>query len=435
MLNYLLVFVPIAMLLEWVFHASPTLIFGAAALAILPLAGLMGQATEEIAARTGSAVGGLLNATFGNATELIIAFFALQAGKLEVVKASITGSILGNLLLVLGLALLLGGFKFKTQKFNPQNARLLSSMLFVSVLGLMIPALFDIGARGYAGVGNPASVDLSMSIATAVILILMYAANVYFSLVSHKDLLSSADDDAHHDTKWSVPVAVGVLLGATVLVALMSEFLVGALEPAAASLGLSEFFVGIIILPIIGNAAEHSSAILFAMKNKLDLAVTIALGSTIQVALLVAPLLVLLSLLVGKPMDLVLHNPFELAAVVAGVVIAASVSSDGETNWLEGALLLGLYLILAFAFFFFPAKTASKSIHTLYSVPAMSRQQVARAGVSSGTPPAVLSRTARESGLLAGHWFLVIGWSALERSTSNRPKTNAQEPAGGAKFT
>jgi len=380
MLNYLLIFVPIAMLLEWVFHASPTLIFGAAALAILPLAGLMGRATEEIATRVGSAVGGLLNATFGNATELIIAFFALRAGKLEVVKASITGSILGNLLLVLGLALLLGGFKFKTQNFNPKNARLLSSMLFVSVLGLLIPALFDIGARGYAGVGNPASVDLSMSIATAVILILMYAANVYFSLVTHKDLLSSASDDQHsddehHEAKWSVPIATGVLLGATVLVAFMSEFLVGALEPAAASLGLSEFFVGIIILPIIGNAAEHSSAVLFAMKNKLDLAVTIALGSTIQVALLVAPLLVLLSLMVGKPMDLVLHNPFELAAVVAGVVIAASVSSDGETNWLEGALLLGLYLILAFAFFFFPAKNQSKPAETRLTVPIFARAE------------------------------------------------------------
>ena len=386
MLNYLLIFVPIAMLLEWVIHASPTLIFGTAALAILPLAGLMGRATEEIATRTGSAIGGLLNATFGNATELIIAFFALQAGKLEVVKASITGSILGNLLLVLGLALLLGGFKFKTQKFNSQNARILSSMLFVSVIGLMIPALFDIGARGYAGVKNPASVDLSMSIATAVILILMYAANVYFSLVSHKDLLSSADDEHHETAKWSVPLAVGVLLGATAMVALMSEFLVGALEPAAASLGMSEFFVGIIILPIIGNAAEHSSAILFAMKNKMDLAITIALGSTIQVALLVAPLLVLLSLLVGQPMDLVLHNPFELAAVIAGVVIAASVASDGETNWLEGALLLGLYLILGFAFFFFPAKEESKPAETRLNAPAVSRvggEQMARVYGSS----------------------------------------------------
>jgi len=385
MLNYLLVFVPIAMLLEWVFHASPTLIFVAAALAILPLAGLMGQATEEISTRVGSAAGGLLNATFGNATELIIAFFALQAGKLEVVKASITGSILGNLLLVLGLALLLGGFKFKTQNFNLKNARLLSSMLFVSVLGLLIPALFDFGARSYAGVANPAGVDLSMSVATAVILIVLYAANVYFSLVSHKDMLSSAaNDHADHETKWSIPVAVGVLLGATVLVAFMSEFLVGALESAAASLGLSEFFVGIIVLPIIGNAAEHSSAVLFAMKNKLDLAVTIALGSTIQVALLVAPLLVLLSLLIGKPMDLVLHNPFELAAVVAGVVIAASVSSDGETNWLEGALLLGMYFILAFAFFFFPAKMASKPAHTQMNVPALARAEVSSGWIAAG---------------------------------------------------
>ncbi|MBB6098389.1 Ca2+:H+ antiporter [Deinobacterium chartae] len=357
MLNWLLIFLPIAVYLEFT-HAPGTWIFIAAALAILPLAGLMGRATEELATKTGSAVGGLLNATFGNATELIIAFFALQAGKLEVVKASITGSILGNLLLVLGLAVFLGGLRFKTQVFNRHNAGLVTSLLTISVLGLLIPAMFDLASRSFAGERNPAGIDLSLSVATAVVLILIYIANIIFSLFTHKNVLSAHDEghgEAHSGPAWSVPVAVGVLLAATVAVAFMSEFLVGSLEEATAALGLSEFFVGIILIPIIGNAAEHAAAIVFAMKNKMDLAVTIALGSTVQVALLVAPLLVLLSLLVGRPMDLVLHNPLELAAVVAGVVIANNIARDGESNWIEGLMLLGVYVILAFAFFFFPA--------------------------------------------------------------------------------
>lgn len=353
MLNWLLIFVPIAIGLELT-HANGTLIFLASALAILPLAGLMGEATEELALRTGSTIGGLLNATFGNATELIIAFFALQAGKIDVVKASITGSILGNLLLVLGLAIFLGGLKHKTQHFNKQSAGLITSLLILSVLALMIPALFDIGSRSFAHIANPATIDLNVSVATAILLILVYIANIYFTLVTHKDILSSHDDEGHSQPKWSVPVAVGVLLGSTVMVGFMSEFLVGSLEVATHALGLSEFFVGIILIPIIGNAAEHSSAILFAMKNKMDLAVTIALGSTIQVALLVAPLLVLLSLAIGKPMDLVLHNPLELMAIFAGVLIANSIAKDGETNWLEGLMLLVVYGILGFAFFYFP---------------------------------------------------------------------------------
>lgn len=352
-INLLLIFVPIAFVLEFA-HASGTLIFVCAALAILPLAGWMGRATEELAVRAGSTVGGLLNATFGNATELIIAFFALQAGKLTVVTASIVGSILGNLLLVLGLALLLGGVRHKVQRFNVQSAGTITSLLTLSVIGLLVPTIFDFAARAVVGPERASALDVNLSDATAVILIVLYAANIVFTLVTHRDLLSTADEDHEaHPAKWSVPLAVGVLLGATLLVAFMSEFLVASLETATAALGLSEFFVGLILIPIIGNAAEHAAAVTFALRNKMDLAMTIALGSTVQVALLVAPLLVLLALAVGQPLNLVL-TPLELVSVAAAVFIANSVARDGETNWLEGALLLGVYAILGFAVFFFP---------------------------------------------------------------------------------
>jgi Ca2+:H+ antiporter len=358
MLNLLLVFVPITFLMEYVFHPSDTILFASACLAILPLAGLMGRATEELAVRTGSAIGGLLNATFGNATELIIAFFALQAGKVDVVKASITGSIIGNMLLVLGLAIFLGGLKFQTQRFNNQSARVTASMLVIAMIGFLIPALFDLTERTVFGASDASILvdDARLALGVSFVLIALYGANIFFSLVTHKDLLSTAEDEHEgHTPKWSVPLALGVLLASAVLVGFMSEFLVGSLEGFTSTFGLSELFVGLIIIPIVGNAAEHASAIVFAMKNKMDLAVTIALGSTIQVALLVAPLLVILSFLIGRPMDLVLHNPLELATLVGAVFIGNSVAQDGETNWLEGVMLLGVYVILGIAFFFLPA--------------------------------------------------------------------------------
>lgn len=354
-LNALLVFLPIAVFLE-LSGGSPTLIFLSAALAILPLAGIMGQATEQLATRTGSTVGGLLNATFGNATELIIAFFALQAGKLDVVKASIVGSILGNLLLVMGLAVLAGGLRFKEQRFNVKNATTIASLLTVSVLALMIPTLFDLTARA-AAPGEVLQLDVNLSEATAFVLILVYVGYLYFTLRTHRDLLSTADEGHGPEQGgplWSVPRAVGVLLAATVAVAFMSEFLVGTLEAATASLGLTEFFVGLILIPIIGNAAEHAAAVMFALRDRMNLSMTISLGSTVQVALLVAPLLVLAGLIVGQPMNLVV-TPLELAAIIGAVVIANSVVRDGETNWLEGLLLLAVYVILACAVFFYPA--------------------------------------------------------------------------------
>ena len=355
-LNWLLVFVPVTFWLELT-HASETLIFGGACLAILPLAGLMGNATEQLAFRTGSTIGGLLNATFGNATELIIAFFALSAGNFEVVKASLTGSIIGNLLLVLGLSIFLGGLRYPRQRFNAQAAQVTASLLTISVIAFIVPALFDLTERSL-GVGAAAVRidDTHLALGVSVVLIGLYVANLIFSLVTHRDMLSESDDS--HDEEagsWSPLLAVGVLLAATVLVGFMSEYLVGSLEGFTTDLGLSEFFVGLIIIPIVGNAAEHAAAVMFALKNKMGLAVTIALGSTTQIALFVAPLLVVLSFVIGKPMDLILNNSLELVALIGAVFIANSVARDGETNWLEGLMLLGVYLILGIAFFFLPS--------------------------------------------------------------------------------
>ncbi len=355
-LNILLVFIPVTFWLEFT-HASDTLIFGAACLAILPLAGLMGTATEQLAVRTGSTIGGLLNATFGNATELIIAFFALSAGKFDVVKASITGSIIGNLLLVLGLALFLGGLRHTRQTFNAHSAQVMASLLTISVIAFLVPALFDFTERSFGVAPEDVRIDdAQLALGVSVVLIALYVANIVFSLVTHRDLLSESDEGHEHEGKpWSPLLAIGVLLGATVLVGFMSEVLVGSLEGFTEAFGLSEFFVGLIIIPIVGNAAEHAAAVVFAIKNKMGLAVTIALGSTIQIALLVAPILVILSFVIGKPMDLVLNNPLELVALFGAVFIANSVARDGETNWLEGFMLLGVYLILGIAFFFLPS--------------------------------------------------------------------------------
>lgn len=367
-LNLLLVFVPVAFFLKFT-HASDTWIFICAALAILPLAGLMGHATEELAIRTGSTIGGLLNATFGNATELIIAFFALNAGKFDVVKASITGSIIGNLLLVLGLALFLGGIKYQTQVFNAQTAKATASLLVISIIAFLIPALFDLTEKSFGITAERVLIDdANLALGVSVILIALYGANLIFSLFTHKDMLSPADEEqgheAHaHDAKWGLRMALIILLAATVLVGFMSELLVASLEGFTETFGLSEFFVGLIIIPIVGNAAEHAAAIFFAMKNKMDLAITIALGSTVQIALLVAPLLVILSFIIRKPMDLVLSNPLEIGTLIGAVLIANSVAKDGETNWLEGLMLLGVYAILAIAFYFLPNPPAGFGGH------------------------------------------------------------------------
>ena len=353
MLNWLLVFVPITAILEFFVRPGDVWIFASAALAIVPIAALMGQATENLAAKAGSTIGGLLNATFGNATELIIAFFALRAGKLEVVKASITGSMIGNLLLVLGLALFLGGLRHQRQRFNPNAAGALASLLVIVMIAFLVPALFDLTERVSGVAQDQARIgDERFSLAASFVLIGLYLCNMVFSLFTHKDLLSSADE-TEHEGGWSVPRSIGTLALATLTVAWLSEMLVGSLEGFTSTLGVSELFAGLIIIPIIGNAAEHAASV-FAIKDKLDLTFQIAVGATIQIALLVAPILVILSFLIGKPMDLVIRSPLELAGLVGATLITASVARDGETNWLEGAMLLGVFLLLALAFFFVP---------------------------------------------------------------------------------
>ncbi len=350
----LLIFVPIAIVLE-VMHAPPVWIFLISALALLPLAQWMGKATEELAARAGSTVGGLLNATFGNAAELIIAVVALNAGKIEVVKASIAGSILANLLLVLGLAIFLGGFKRERQYFNTHGANLMTTMLTLALIALMTPAFFDMAERSYFKV-DAVIPDQQFSLAAAFVLIFVYLCNIFFSLRTHKDLLTSkeADEEHEHEHAWPIAKAVGVLAAATLGVVFMAEILVGSLEEATKTLGLSEFFVGMILIPLVGNAAENATSITFALRNKMNLAVQIPVGSSMQIALLVAPLLVIIGAITGHPMDLVFHNPLVLVGLASAVFATTAVTKDGETHWLEGVMLLGVYSLLALAFFFTP---------------------------------------------------------------------------------
>jgi Ca2+:H+ antiporter len=328
----------------------------ASSLAIIPLAGLMGRATEHLAERLGAGLGGLLNASFGNAAELIIALMALRAGLLDVVKASITGSIIGNVLLVLGLSVLVGGVKYEAQTFNRTAAGLGATLLALSAIGLVVPALFHFVARG-----NPAAHEQELSLEIAIVLFVTYLLSLVFALRTHKHLYagdsagetSHAGDEALGVESWSKSKSVVVLLVATTFVALMSEFLVGAVEHTAHTFGMTDIFVGVIVVAIIGNAAEHSTAILMAAKNQMDLAMNIAVGSSIQIALFVAPALVFVGYLLGQPMNL-LFTTFEVVSVALSVGVVSLIALDGESNWMEGVQLLAVYVILAIAFYFLP---------------------------------------------------------------------------------
>jgi Ca2+:H+ antiporter len=355
-IHYLGVFIPTAVVLEIV-GATPLLIFSAAALGVIPCAAVMGEATEAIAARTGPGIGGLLNVTFGNAPELIIAFFALEAGLQEVVKASIVGSIIGNILLVLGAAMLVGGLPRDKQTFSHTAANAQVAMLFLALAALILPALFQlIHGGGLPSIGEE-RVDFGseleqISFGVALILLVTYVAGLLFSLKTHRAVFNpytEAEEEVHH---WSVKRAAIFLAVSAVLVGLMSEILVGSIEEASHDIGLSEFFVGVFIVAIVGNAAEHWVAVLVAAKDKMDLAVNIAIGSSAQIALFVAPLLVLLSFVVGPaPMALV-FNGYELGGLVFAVLIANLVTQEGESNWFEGAQLLALYAVLGLVFYF-----------------------------------------------------------------------------------
>ena len=345
-INILLVFLPVAIILRLA-DGSDMAIFATSALAIIPLAGLIGTATEEIAARTGPQIGGLLNATLGNAAELIITIFALRAGLLELVRASIIGSILGNLLLVMGLAILLGGLKNGIQTFDRRVAIMNATLLILSFMALAIPSLFD---TTFVEEGAFDS-ELLLSEGIALILIGLYLANIGYSLITHRE--TGAAVEVHHEPQWSQRLAIGVLIFATLSIVLMSEFLVGTVEPVVEELGWSELFVGVIIVPIIGNVAEHLVAVQQAIKNRMELAMTIALGSSLQIALFVAPVLVFISLLFEDKLILAFTIP-EVVALAAASYVGSLVAEDGETNWFEGLMLLGVYLIIALAFFLLP---------------------------------------------------------------------------------
>ncbi|HET7590009.1 MAG TPA: calcium/proton exchanger [Solirubrobacterales bacterium] len=347
--------IPVAVVLD-LLGAPATAIFAASALGIVPTAALMGRATEELAARSGPGIGGLLNVTFGNAPELIIALFALGQGLQEVVKASIVGSIIGNMLLVLGAAMLAGGIGRDKQRFSRTSASIQTTMLMLAGGALIMPAIFEL-VEG-SGLPQPGSESIHyggtvehLSLAVAIVLLVTYVVGLFFSLKTHRDLFNPEYED-EDSWGWSTRTSVIVLAIAGVLVGVMSEVLVGSITEASESIGLSEFFIGVIVVAIVGNAAEHWVAVLVAVKDKMDLAVNIAIGSSAQVALFVAPVLVIASFFIGSyPLALV-FNGFELGAILLAILIGNHVTADGESTWFEGVQLLAVYFVFALAFFF-----------------------------------------------------------------------------------
>lgn len=339
----------VAILLDFILRADPSLVFIVSAAAILGLAWVVGLSTERLGAISGPQVGGILNATFGNIAELIIAFFALQAGLIEVVKASITGSIIGNLLLVLGLSVLAGGLKNGPQRFSEKIAGSNAALLVLAAIGLFVPAVFAFSTGSPET--EPAGNVIEESVLVSIALMVGYALSLIFGFRNPAETLGGHEDvEEHGGPAWSGRVAVFVLLAAAVLLAFLSEILVGAIEPFVAAFGLSEFFVGVVLIPTIGNLAEHLVAVQLAFKNKMEFAMAVCYGSSLQVALFVAPILVLVGALIGQDMTLV-FTPLEVAAVAAAVGISALIALDGESNWLEGALLTIVYIILAISFF------------------------------------------------------------------------------------
>jgi Ca2+:H+ antiporter len=353
LMRLLLLLVPIALVLHYAMHAPAMWVFITAVLAIIPLAEMIRKGTEQVANIAGPAIGGLLNVTFGNMAELILAIFVLLAGRQDVVKAQITGSLIGNSLLGLGLGIVAGSFGRASQKFKKERAGMLSSMLILVVIALLLPAIFDYTERGVHAT-NVADLDDKLSLGVSVVLIAVYILNLLYTLWTHKDVfaISHHEDTDESGPQWSLAKGLGVMIGATVVTAVMAELVSGALEETSAKLGLSEFFLGIIVLAVVGNAAEYFSAVYFARKNRMELVASITVGATIQVALLVAPLLVIISHLIGKPMNLVFSSPLELIAIAAAAFAVNSIVQDGETTWFEGVLLLAVYVILGIAFLY-----------------------------------------------------------------------------------
>jgi len=352
LVTYLLLLVPLSLALAFV-HAPSLWVFAVATAAIASLAAWLRRATEQLTARAGSAIGGLLNVTLGNVTELILALFVLMAGNSSVVKATITGSIIGNSLLGLGLAILVGSRGRHIQTFKRERAGLLANLLILSVIALLLPALFNYTERSIIAIPNARAPDERLSLGVAVLLILAYLANLVHTLVTHRDIFATDEEPGH--AQWPLAITLVVLVCATAAIAVEAEFISGAIEAAAQTLGLSSFFLGLIVLPLVGNVTEYFTAVAFARDGQMDLVMSITVGSSIQMALMTAPALVLISYAIGRPMNLVFANPLELIAIVAVAFTVNAIAQDGQTTWFEGVLLLVVYLLLALAFFFLTA--------------------------------------------------------------------------------
>ncbi len=352
-MNWLLAFIPVTIILDHVGAVPAPVIFFAAAMAIIPIASLIVHSTEQLSTRTGDAVGGLLNATFGNAPELIISFVALRAGFLDMVRASLVGAIIANLLLALGIAFLLGGFRHHEQRFNPQATRAYSTMMFVAAISMAVPSAFS---RVFAPQGVVRQAQF-LNVGIACLLLVAYGLYLFFSLKTHREKFSSvevAEEVVHEEGQWSLPLAVGALVGASVTAAWISEILVGAAEGTGKAMGMSEIFIGIVLLAVIGGAAESGSAIAMGRKNKMDLSIGIALGSSIQIALFVAPVLVLASYFIApQPLDLS-FNRAEIGSLGIAVLIGSLVCGDGQSNWYKGVQLITVYAIIAMMFYLMP---------------------------------------------------------------------------------
>ncbi len=352
---WLLLLAPVSVAMASATSPESAWTFAAAILAIVPLAEWIRRATDHLARRAGPAIGGLLNVSFGNAAELILAFFVLAAGKPDVVKAQFTGSIIGNSFLGLGIAIVVGSIGREKQTFKRERAGQLSSLLVLAMIALLLPAFFDYAVKGDGRITR-GSLDEHLSLAVSVVLIIVYVANLLYTLVTHKDVFGF-DEDAHDghgpgDAAWPLWVSLGILAAATVVTALEAELAAGALESTAATLGLSEFFLGVIVLAVVGNAAEYFSAAYFARQGRMGLAISITVGSTIQIALLMAPLLVIVSAFTAHPMNLVFSSPLELIAIAAVAFAVNAIAQDGETTWFEGVLLLSIYALFGVAFYF-----------------------------------------------------------------------------------
>ena len=354
-LNYLLAMVPVAIALDYL-SMNPVLVFVVSALAVVPLAGLMGKATENLASYLGPTIGGLLNATFGNAPEIIISMMALSKGLVDVVKAAITGSLIGNLLLSLGLAIVFAGTRNKRTTFNKTSASVSSGLMMVAGAALIVPAVFHHSSRG---ITEAETIDLSLSV--AIILFIVYVLSLVFTLVTDRNLFQeergkedTENGSTAEESEWSRNMAIGVLLAVTITLAIVSEILTDALEPAINMIGLTPVFAGVIVLAMVGNFSDMLISIRFSLKNKMDLAFESITSASTQVALLVTPVLVLGGFVMGQPMNL-LFTQFEVAAIIMAILIVSHVASDGECHWVEGVMLLGVYLILAVGFFFLPA--------------------------------------------------------------------------------